>query len=179
MKTRIFYVIVPIVLMAAFLFFHSSEKEKIIAEENAQKIAKEAEEARLAKEKADLRAKALVEADKRDAERKAEEDRKRQDKKKAFKKLIEGIESERDRFTADLNKYKQESADLEKELDALRDKRQGVSRRLIEMNKEIAQAMIARNNAELEVHRYAEMVAQKANESSLTKLPPPPTTAAK
>jgi chromosome segregation ATPase len=179
MKSRIFYIIVPIVLMVAFLFFHGSEKQRIIADDAAKKIAKEADEARLAREKADLRAKALVEADKRDAARKEEEDKKRQDKKDAFDKLIKGIETERDRFTADLNQYKQESADLEKELDALRGKRQDVSRRLIEMNKEIAQAMIARNNAELEVHRYAEMVAQKANDSSLTKLPPPPTTAAK
>ena len=179
MKARIFYIVIPIVLMVAFLFFHGSEKQRILDEEVAKKIAKEEDEARQAKEKADLRAKALVEADKRDAERKAEEEKKRQDKKDAFEKLIKGIETERDRFTADLNQYKQESADLEKELDALHEKRQGVSRRLIEMNKEIAQAMITRNNAELEVHRYAEMVAQKANESSLTKLPPPPTTAAR
>jgi hypothetical protein len=179
MKARIFYIIVPLVLMVAFLFFHGSEKQKIIAAEQAAEIAKKEEADRQARDKAELRAKALVEADKREAVRKAEEEKKRQDKKDAFDKLIKGIEKERDGFTADLNKYKQEAADLEKELDALHEKRQGVSRRLIEMNKEIAQAMIARNNAELDVHRYAEMVAQKANESSLTKLPPPPTTAAK
>lgn len=179
MKARIFYIVVPIVLMVAFLFFHGSEKQRIIADEEAKRVAKDAEETRQMKEKAELREKARIEAEKRDAERKAEEERKRLAKKKEFDDAIKAIENDRDRFTADLNQYKQESADLEKELDALREKRQGVSRRLIEMNKEIAQAMIARNTAELEVHRYAEMVAQKANESSLTKLPPPPTTAAK
>ncbi|MDR0901427.1 MAG: hypothetical protein LBM92_01500 [Opitutaceae bacterium] len=181
MKSRIFYIIIPIVLMVAFLFFHSSEKQKIIKAEEAQKIAKEVENAKQLREKAELREKARIEAEKRDVERKAEEEKKRQAKKDEFAKTIKSLEADRDRFTADLNKYKQEAADLEKELDALREKRQGVARRLTEMNKEIAQAMINRNNAELEVHRYAEMVAQKANESSLTKLPPPPatTTAAK
>ncbi len=171
MKTRIFYIIVPVVLMVAFLFFHSSEKQRILDAEAAKKIAKEAEETRQAKEKAELREKARIEAEKRDAERKAEEERKRLAKKKEFEDAIKAIEDDRDRFTADLNKYKQEAEDLNKELDALREKRQGVSRRLIEMNKEIAQAMIDRNNAEIEVHRYAEMVAQKANDSALTKVP--------
>jgi hypothetical protein len=38
----------------------------------------------------------------------------------------------------------------------------------------VEMAKIDRNNAELEIQRMYEMVAQKVDESSLAKLPPPP-----
>jgi hypothetical protein len=40
-------------------------------------------------------------------------------------------------------------------------------------------ALIDKHNAEFQVQRMAEMVAKRASESTLTKMPAPPTTPAK
>jgi flagellar motility protein MotE (MotC chaperone) len=179
MNSRILYVIVPVLAIIAFLFFYNSESERIRNDAVAAAAQKAAAEKAAEDERARLRAAAMEKARQLEEQRNKEEDDKRRKKEKEFEDGIKVILDEGAKYRADADKYKQEAAELEKELEALRTRKQNLSRDSIEMNREIAYAIIARNNAELEVHRYAEMVAQKANESSLTKLPPPPTTAAK
>jgi hypothetical protein len=177
MNSRILYIIVPILAIVAFLFFYNSESKRIHETAVAAAAKKEADEKAADAERSRLRAAAMEKARQLEDQRNAEEKEKLLKKEAEFEAGIKAILDEGNKYSADADKYKQEAVALEKELEALRTQKQNLSRKSIEMNKEIAQAMIARNTAELEVHRYAEMVAQKANQSSLTRLTPPPATA--
>jgi chromosome segregation ATPase len=65
-------------------------------------------------------------------------------------------------------------ADLDKEVADLRTKRENLTRDIFDAAAKAELAKIDRQNAELEIQRMYEMVAQKVSDSFLTKLPPPP-----
>ncbi|AWI08889.1 hypothetical protein [Ereboglobus luteus] len=168
---RLLYIGIPVVLMVAFLFIYADSKKKIEAAQEKARIEKATEDKRIADEKEALRIRNKENADKADARRRADEAEKELKKKQEYEAGLQKIRDEEATFTADLNKYKKEIAELETELDKIRAEKEKLSRESIDLSKEIAAAYIERQNAEMEVQRYAAMVARRANDSPLARPP--------
>jgi len=168
------YYIVPVILLALFagLYWqHRGEMDKKMAAQKvaaARILAEETAKKRLAEQKA------KEDADKRQAARDAEE-RKKEDEKSATRKAeVDKIKDETKTYNARLAEFNKETAQLEKELATLRQEREKLIRESFDYSKKVELALIDKRNAELQVQRMADMVAKRANESTLAKSPTPP-----
>ena len=65
-------------------------------------------------------------------------------------------------------------SELTIELENLNKDKDRLTREAFEMDKKIELQQVARHNAELELQRYTQMIADRADESSMAKMPPPP-----
>lgn len=166
-----YYVIIPIVLMAVFIFFERGASKEAEIARKEQIIAKEKEEAKKLAEKQALEAKAKVASDLRNAERiKAEQDK--EEKRKAdFAAKIQKLKDDAKRYTDDVELNTRLVASLEKDLAAKRNLRDQESRAVLELAKKVEITKKSRRAAELEVQRFTEMLSTKANESSMAKMP--------
>jgi hypothetical protein len=168
------YYIVPIVLLALFggLYWqHMGQMEQKEAELKAQQARVKAEEDAKKKE---AERKAREDADKRIAQREADERKKADEKEARLKADIEKIKSATAKANALLADYNKQAAALDKELMALRAEKEKLGRDAFDMAKKVELAMVDKRTAEFQVQRMAEMVAKRANESAMTKLPTPP-----
>jgi membrane protein involved in colicin uptake len=165
------YYLVPVVLLALFggLYWQhmGSMNKKIEAQKIEQAKVKAEEEAK----KKEAERKAREDAEKRIAERDALERKKEEEKEAKRKAEIEKIKSDTDKYNGQLADAIKKSASLEKELSELRAQKDQLGRDAFEASKRVELALIDKRNAELQVQRMAEMVAKRANESSMSKLP--------
>ena len=170
-----FYVILPAVCLIVFGVYYTkvakpemaateAAKQKVIADERA------AEDAR----RREIEAKAQEDA------RKAQEARELKDKEKQEKAQREKDEQDK-KIQDETAKFENESAALTKQIAGLesqiadlRNKREATNREALELAKNVELTKIERRNAELEIQRMYDMVAQKVADSSLTKAPPLP-----
>lgn len=183
MKSFYLYILVPAVLLVAFLFTPSVgyfAAQKQIAAKAArlekEKAEKKAEEDRKRKE---VEAKAAEDARARQAQREAEEKAKAEKREKDYKDAIDKLQADIDAFNAEADKFAKEAADLEIQLTRLRARKEQVTREAFELAKQVELAKINRRNAEMEIQRMVDMVAQRLNASSLAAPPPPPPTPAR
>jgi chromosome segregation ATPase len=170
-----FYVILPVVLLIAFgVYFF-----KVAQPEMAAKVL--ADQQRVAEEKA------AEDAHRKEIETKAQEDARkaqavRDEKEHQRQEKAQRDKDEQDRKVLDeTTKYENEAdrlskqiANLEIEITNLRNKREDMNHEVLELAKKVELTKINRRNAELEIQRMYEMVAQKVAASSLTQAPPPP-----
>lgn len=170
---RILYIAAPIVLMAVFLFLYVDSRKELERKKEQDRIEKAAADAKVLAEKEELRKRNEANALAAEARRKAEDAEKEAKKKKEFEDGLNKIRTEEANYMADLNKYKQQIADIEKELAVLRAEKEKLARQSIDMSKTIAATYIERQNAEMEVQRYAAIVARRATESPLARVPAP------
>jgi chromosome segregation ATPase len=133
--------------------------EQIAAEEAHRKEieAKAQEDARKAQEARDLKDK--------ERQEKAQREKEEQDKK---------IQDETAKFENEAADLTKQIAGLENQIANLRSKREAMNREALELSKKVEMTKIDRRNAELEIQRMYDMVAQRVADSSLTKAPPPP-----
>jgi hypothetical protein len=173
------YFIAPIILLAAFvgLYFHHMGLMEVKTKAKQAEQARIKAEADAKKKEAELRAK--EDADKRIAEREAAEKKKEAEKEAKRLADIEKIKSETDRYNSLLAESTQQAQSLEKQLKDARALKETLSREEFEFEKKVQLAMIEKRNAELQVQRMAEMVAQRTNKSTLTQLPTAPVAATK
>jgi hypothetical protein len=168
------YLIFPGVMLAGFLVFYMSHKKTAEEKERAHKIqvAKEKDEAD--REKKEAETKAREDARKRQEEREAEE--KKKEDEKAAKQAADDkkVRDQTAEYTAKAEAAAKQAAQLEQELDRLRKEKDKTSRETFELQKQVELARIARRNAELEIQRMTEMVAQRAAASPMTRPPPVP-----
>jgi hypothetical protein len=170
------YYIVPVILLALFggLYWqHMGEMDRKTAELKATELRIKAEEDAKKKE---AERKAREDADKRIAQREAEERKKESEKEAKKKAELDKILEDTKRFTNQLANFTKEAASLDKELTTLRSDKEKLGRESFEMAKKVALAMADKRTAEFQVQRMADMVAKRANDSTLTKLPTPPAT---
>ncbi len=168
------YYIVPVILLVLFggLYWqHMGEMDKKIAAQKAEQARIKAEEDA---KKAEAERKAREDADKRIAQREAEERKKEAEKEAKRKAELEKIQADTKRFNNMLADFNKETASLEKELSTLRAEKEKLGRESFDMAKKVALAEAAKHTAEFQVQRMADMVAKRASDSSLTKLPTPP-----
>ena len=169
-----FYVLFPAILLGVFLFYYTASKAETEARDKATKaeMAKEKAEADQKKELAE--AKAREDAERRSTERAAEEAKAAKDKEDKYNSDMARIKEDTDRSSATAATYAKQVSDLTIELDTLHKQKDTETRESFELAKKVELAEVARRNAELEIQRYTAMLADRADQSSMTKMPPPP-----
>lgn len=169
-----FYLIVPGTLLGAFLFFYNSALKDMQAKDKAHQEevarAKATDEAR----KKELEVKAEADARKHQEERDALEQAKAAKKKKEYDDIITTLRDDITKNTNSADKYAKETADLELQINSLRNQKEKLSTDTFELTKQVEKAKIDRRTAELEIQRMIEMVAKKVGDSSFANIPPPP-----
>jgi hypothetical protein len=169
-----FYVLFPAILLSVFLFYYTASKAETEAREKAAKAEMAKEKAEADQKKAAAEAKARDDAEKRAADRAAEEAKAAKDKEDKYNSDMARIKEDTDRSNATAETYAKQVSDLTIELDNLHKQKDTETREAFELAKKVELAQVARRNAELEIQRYTTMLADRADQSSLTKMPPPP-----
>jgi cytoskeletal protein RodZ len=165
------YVISVSGMLAIFLVFYLSatkqheERERQHAADAAiKKAAKDAEKAAIeakAREDAETRAKARADA----------EAKKEADKVAAWEAQGQKIQDATNKYNAQADASAKKAAELEVQLSALRTEKEKLNREAFDLAKGVELGKIARRDAELEIQRTTAMVARRAEQSTMTKLP--------
>ena len=168
-----FYLIVPIIALAAFIAYYTqyskdlAHREQIQAEQQAAAARQEALDKQKAIEKAAADAEARAEAQREaDAKAEAEHLQKWQDSMKQ-------MADEKAKYQASADNYAKQVADLDLKLDQLHNDHAKASRDLFDMQKQVELLKITRREAELEIQRTYDMVTQKVTASTLANFTPP------
>ncbi len=161
-------------MLAVFLFFYLSHMKEleIRDKQRAEEVAK------LQKEEAERQAlietKAREDAERRAAERAANEAKKEADRLAKWEAENQRIKDATDEANAKGDAFAKEISQLEIQLNSLRTEKEKLNREAFEFSKRVEEARIAKRNAELEIQRMTDMIARKANDSALTRMPPAP-----
>lgn len=166
-----FYIIVPILMLVVFGFIYKdfSTKYAIQMEEEAAALA--AEEAEAAAQKAEAERKAKEDADRRTAEREAEEAAKLAKRLADWEAKGAEIAKATAEFNAEADKLAAEAAELELQLRAVRNERDTKAGEAFDLTKKVEMARISKRTAELEIQRMTAMLSKRAEESSMTAMP--------
>lgn len=164
------YFIVPLVLTIAFAFYYSGFAEELEQREaeRAREVARVEAEAAGRKKEAEIAAK--EDADRRSAERQAEEAKRAADREARWQEETQKILDATTKFGAEADKLAKQAADLEIQLLNLRQQREQVGKESFDLEKQVEAARVAKRNAELEIQRTTEMIARRASNSSLTRV---------
>jgi uncharacterized coiled-coil DUF342 family protein len=170
-----FYVILPAICLIVFgVYYTKVAKPEIAAAEAAKRKVIDDQIAADEAHRKEIEAKAQEDA------RKAQEARELKDKEKQEKAQREKEEQDK-KIQDETAKFENESAaltkqitGLEKQIADLRSKREATNHEVLELSKKVEMTKIDRRNAELEIQRMYDMVAQKVADSALTKAPPLP-----
>lgn len=159
-------------MLAIFLFFYFAfRKEAKIKEE--QRIEQLAQERKVEEDRrAAIEAKAREDAAKRAEERAAAEAKKEADKLAKYEAESKRIKDATDAFNAKGDEYAKRVSNLEIELDTLRKNKETINREAFEFAKQVELARANKRNAELEIQRMTDMIAKRAADSTLTRMPP-------
>ena len=159
-------------MLAVFLFFYFSflKQTEIKEKQRAEQVAQErkVEEER----KAAIEAKARDDAAKRAAERAAAEEKKEADKLARWNAEGQKIQDATNAANAKADAYSKQISNLELELNTLRTNKEKLNREAFEFAKQVEQARVNKRNAELEIQRMTDMIAKRAADSALTRMPP-------
>jgi len=168
------YVVGPGLMLAVFLFFYFASKAETEARERTEKIEAARQRAEADEKKHQAEAKARDDAERRNAERLAAEAKAEKDKQQRYDSDMSRIKDDTDRSTALTESNATQVSELTVELDSLHKQKDSLSREGFEIQKKVELAQVARENAELDIQRMVQIIANKADESTLTKMPPPP-----
>jgi colicin import membrane protein len=167
------YVIFPGTGLILFLFLYFAEVKKM----DEKEAAHNAEVAQLKKADEDRKARLQQEAAesqvKKAKERADELARKEADKAAKWKAEGDKIQEETDKFLAEATDSSKKITELEAQLKALRDQREKANDEYIDLELSVEKAKIDRRSAEIEIQRTTQMVASRAEKSSLTAMPAP------
>ncbi len=162
------YVICPIVGIALFLALYFPAKARHEAGEaaRAESIAKAkaADEAK----KHEIEEKVRVDSQRRATENAREEAAKEAARIAKYNAVGEEIQKDTDAANADILKYTKQVDDLNTELDALRKRKEELTREDFDLLKQVELARVHQSNANLQIQRMVEMIANRAGASSLT-----------
>jgi chromosome segregation ATPase len=168
------YVLGPGIMLAVFLFFYLTSKaetdRKLAADKihNAE-VQKEADEKKAIAEK-----KAQEDAERRNVERAEAEKKAAQDKQDKYDADMARIKADTDRYNALVDANAKQVSELSIELDSLHKQKDSLTREGFELAKRVELAEVSRRNAELEIQRMTTMISNRADQSMMTKMPPPP-----
>ncbi len=168
------YVLFPTALLGIFLFYYFASKAETEAREKAhrEQVAREVADAN--QKKAIAEAKAREDAERRNIERAAEEAKAAKEKEDKYNQEMARIKAETDRSNATAEEYSKKVSELTIELENLHKQKDSLTREDFELAKKIELAEVARRNAEMEIQRYNDMIANRADQSLMAKMPPPP-----
>jgi type IV secretory pathway VirB10-like protein len=168
------YIIFPGILLVIFLGLYFSSKKQT----EEREAAKAAEAARIQQvedaKKKEAEEQARLDAEKRQKEQEAETRRKEAEHLKKWQDDYNKVVADRDRYNAQADANNKKASELEIQLDQLRRDKEKDNRDDFDMLKQVEKARVHERNAELEIQRMVEMIARKAGDSTLTRMPPPP-----
>ncbi len=168
------YLVFPSAMLVLFLVFYLSHvkeadaREAVRIEALNKKIADDA-----AKKKED-EARARKDAEDRAAKR-AEEDAQKEREKAAKQAAIDKeIKDATDKAIAEQAASQKTIDRLEAELDQAHKQKDQASRESFDLAKQVELAKVQKRTAELEIQREVEIIARRANDSFLSRMPPAP-----
>lgn len=165
------YVIVPVILALLFGFYYAnfnSKYEAALAAEQADKERKE-KEAADAKKAAEVRAAAEAQA-KLEASRK--EERERTEKRRVEQEKVDReLFATNDRLSGEVATLTKEIEQMQSKLTQVRDTRQKTADQAFELAKQVELARIERRNAENDIQRNTQMIADRIGASSMVEMP--------
>jgi hypothetical protein len=171
------YLIFPGIGLGLFLILYFAEVKKMDEKERAHaaEVAKEkkADDDRKAK----LQQEANESAAKKAQERADELAKKEADKAAKWKAEGDKIQEDTNKANAEAAASTKKIADLENQLNALHNQRDQANREYLDLIKSVELTKVERRTAELEIQRMTKMIADKAADSAMTKMPPPPAVA--
>lgn len=168
------YVVFPGIMLGLFLIAYTSHVKEAERREEQRKANLAAQIAQENQKKAEAEARAAEDAKKRAAER-AEEDRKKEeDRRKKKEAQDKEIHDDFVRYKTGADAAAKQAGDLEIELDRLRKQRDTMSREDFELAKRVEEARVAKQRAELQQQHLTEMIAMRAQSSTMAAMPPPP-----
>ncbi len=168
------YLIFPGAMLGLFLVFFLShtkeaeEREKVRQEVLTKKIADDA-----AKKKAD-EDRARADAEKRAKERADEEAKKEADKIAKQAAIDREIKEATDKAMAEAAASQKTIDTLEADLERVHKQKDQLIRESFDIAKQVELAKVAKRTAEMEIQRTVDLIAKKAQDSYLVRLPPPP-----
>ncbi len=165
------YVIIPGVMLGVFLAFYiphinAAQQAEIARKQKAEQIAAEEKakkDAVAERSRADAHQHALEAA--------AEDAKKAADKEAKYQKSMAKIKADTDDYTAKADRTAKQIDALQVELEALHREKETETRNAFDIDKRVELANVQKENAELEVARTVQMIANRADESRLTKAP--------
>jgi cobalamin biosynthesis Mg chelatase CobN len=167
-----FYILVPVILLGLFsvvYWQHSKESAQKAVEKKMAEDKKHDEE--IAKKKI-AEEKAKEDADKRSKAREKEESDKEIAKQAKYQADIDTIKKDTAKYAGEAENYSKQAAGLDTDLANLRASKEKLIRESFELDKKVELAKIDRRNAELEIQRMTEMIAKRAADSAMAKMPP-------
>ena len=165
------YVISVGSMLAIFLVFYLSETKKHDAKEHQRTIEIAAKVAAEKARKDGIEAAARADAEKRSAQRLADEAKKEADRVARWDAESQKIKEATDKYNADADRSAKKAAQLELQLSDLRAQKEKLNRESFELAKQVEQGKINRRTAEMEIQRITAMIATKASQSSLARPP--------
>jgi len=168
------YVLFPTALLGIFLFYYFASKAETEAREKAhrEQVAHDLAEANA--KKAIAEAKAHEDAERRNTERAADEAKAAKDKEDKYNAEMARIKDETDKANASAEQFAKQVSELTIQLENLHKQKDDLTRQDFELAKKIELAEIAKHNAEMEIQRYTGMIADRADQSLMAKMPPQP-----
>jgi hypothetical protein len=168
------YVLAPAAMLAVFLFFYASSRTEAKAKEDARLADIARQKADDAEKKQIAEAKAREDALKREADREAADAKAAREKQEKYDAEMARIKADADKSNAQAEAYAKQVSDLTIELDSLNKQKDSLSRAEFDQEKKVELAQVARQNAEMEIQRMVQMIANRADQSTMAKMPPPP-----
>jgi chromosome segregation ATPase len=169
-----FYVLFPTLLLGLFLVFFFASKKETDAREAAHREEVAREKAEADQKKAAAEAKARDDAEKRNIERAAEEAKAAKDKEDKYFAEMAKIKDETDKANATAEAFAKKVSDLTIELENLHKQKDDLTREDFDLEKKIEMKQVERRASEMEIQRYTEMLANRADQSIMGKAPVPP-----
>ncbi len=166
-----YYIIVPIVLMALFVYVERGASKETHDKEQAKIAAEVKRKEDEAAKKKELEDKAKIDSERRNAERLKEDQERDAKKKREYAEKIQKLKDDVKKYTDDVDLNKKKVAQLEKELADKREQHDAENRAVFEFAKKVELSKKLRRDAELEVQRYNEILSRRASESILANPP--------
>jgi chromosome segregation ATPase len=173
-KTLITYLLIPGILLAAFIFFYLGAVKEMEAKATRQKAEKLEKERIELVRKADIEKRAVKDAEDRQKQRDADEAAKLAKKEADYQAVMTQLRTETVDLNAQSDKLAKEVGGLEISISQARTNKEKLNRETFDLAKEVELAKINRRNAEIEIQRMVEMAGKKMADSSVAIAPPPP-----
>ena len=165
------FLIFPGILLLVFLFFYHQNTASMAERARAHAAQAARQKADEAARKKMIEDKAREDAERRTAEQAADEAKRDADNLAKKTADREKIKADTEKDQAQIDKYTKEAADLQAQFDSLVKQESDENRADFELIKNVERARINRQDAELEIDRFVDMIAQRAERSSLTHPP--------
>ncbi|HTQ29886.1 MAG TPA: hypothetical protein VMI53_01635 [Opitutaceae bacterium] len=168
-----FYFILPIVLLLAFIARYHQFSLHVAEVEHQHELELQQKQAEDQAAKEAAIKKAAADAAQREEEQRKADEQALADHLAKYQASMKQMADEKAKYQAEADRYAKQVGDLDIKLDQLHDAHSKASEELFDLQKQIEQAKIDRQLADLEIQRTYDMVTQKITASNLASYTPP------